>query len=788
MISAVRVLSASSVLRFLLIACILLVAAPVSSAGDKADERMRFADGLYARGMHKLAIKEYVGFLQDNPASTNIAAAYFRLGECYSKLGNLQDAEKSYRMVFNKYRKGKYGLRAGCKRADLFMQIGDYDAALDLFSAVMAENPEVEIAGACTYFSGESLLKKEKPEEAVAAFKKVIEDYPQSSFKSYALLKLGDIYATTRKDSVKGLNYFKLAGEGSTTDRVKAESLFQMAEQYFRIKDYGRSADYYRQLLTKYPQDSRSVEARLQSAWAAYYAGMYAESLSRAREYLIKLKDMSIKPLETETAEWMYLKANSERQLRKNKDAVNTYAKLIKQYPGSSFADAARYEKAVAFYKTGDYEKALEAVAAVNLNGKLRKDAYWLMAESSAALKKEEQAIQYYQLLVRDFPKSDMSCDAAYRLAYLLQERHDYKEAATMYLTVHKGFPDNKLAAQSLFAAGLCQLWDKRTADAVRTWKSLIAEYPKSTFVEKSLYQTAMSEIKLKRDIEAMTSLHELLKQFPKTEFAADAYFWKGMLLLQDGKVKDAQAAFNKTLKLQPREDLARDTAFNLGLALKQSKQIDAALKQLYPLIDTTVSDKFSPQLLLWMAELFYDGKQYDKAISVIELLLKDNIDVSWQQIGFGLLGRNQAAKGKHELAVDAFRKALTCMATTRFAGEAALRLGEYALAENDLPQAEENFSKAASLASDFSMLAIRANAYAGLGRTAESKEDYDAAARYYMSVAILFHDANLVPGCLAGAVRSFEKLGQDSEAQKAADELKEQYPDSVEAKQITNY
>ena len=778
MIFPARTSSAPSFSHFLIIVCMLLVTIPASNAGAKAGERMQFADGLYARGMHKLAVKEYVGFLQDNPASTNVAAAYFRLGECYRNLGNLPEAEKSYRMVFNKYRKGKYGLRAGCKRADLFMQIGDYDAALDLFSAVMAENPPVEIAGACTYFSGESLLKKEKPEEAIAAFEKVIKNYPQSSFKSYALLKLGDIYATTKKDSAKGLNYFKLAADGGTTDRVKAESLFQMAEQHFRTKEYKKSANYYRQLLTKYPQDARSVEARLQSGWAAYYAGMYAESLSRARGSLTNVKAVG-----SEIAEWMYLKANSERQLLKNKDAVNTYAKLIKQYPDSSFADAARYEKAVAFYKTGDYEKALEAVASVNLDGKLRKDAYWLMAESSAALKKEEQAIQYYQLLVREFPKSNMSCDAAYRLAYLLQERSDYKEAATMYLSVHNGFPNNKLAAQSLFAAGLCQLWDKRIEDAIRTWKSLILEYPKSIFVEKSLYQTAMSEIKLKRDVEAMASLYDLLKQFPKTEYAADAYFWKGMLLLQDGKTKDAQVAFSEALKLKPREDLARDTAFNLGLALKQSKQGDEALKQLYPLIDTTVSDKFTPQLLVWMAESFYDGKQYDKAVYTIKLLLQNNTEDSWQQIAFGLIGRNQAAKGKHDLAAAAFRQALNCAATTRLAGEAALRLGEYSLAGKDLAGAEENFSKAASLAGDFSMLAIRANAYAGLGRTAEVKEDYDAAARYYMSVAILYHDDDLVPGCLAGAVRSFKKLGQDVDAQKAAEELKEQYPNSPEAK-----
>ncbi len=745
----------------------------MSAEADTQSDRLNFANGLYARGMYKLAIKEFNGYLADNPDTTNNPAIYFRLGESYRELGKLSDADRAYRIVFNKYGNSKYALKAGCRRADLFIQTGDFDAALDLFSAVMAKNPPPEIAATCSYFSGEALQKKGEIKQSIQKFNTVIEKYPDSSFKSYAYLKLGDIYATKEQNIEKAVEFFKKAADINATDRVKAESLFQIAELYFRVEDYEKSADYYRELINKYPDDTRTKEAGLQSSWAAYYAGMYAESLSRA----VAALNGGNKLPANDTAEWLYLKANSERQLHKNKDAVKTYARLIKEFPESSFADAARYEKAVAFYKSGEYENALQAIRDVNLNGKMRKDAYWLMAESSAALKRNDAAIQYYQIIVKEFPDSDISAQATYRLAYMLQQRKDYTEAAATYLLLAERFPDNKLAPQAMFAAAYCQFLNNHKENAVQTWKQLISNYPESTFTEQALYQCAMAEITLKRDDDALATIRTLLKNYPDTKYAPDAWYWKGVILLQENKLQDAKDALKTVLSLNPRPELKRNASYSLGLAFRQAKQNKKAVQQLYPLLAGDMSKEFSPQLLTWMAETFYTEKEYDKAITTLQILLQNSTEPEWQQTGWALIGRNEAARGNNKAAADAYRNALAFNATTRFAAESSLRLGEYSLAADDTGNAEQYFSKAAAIASGTDMADIRANAYANLGKTAEKENKFADAARYYMSVAILYSDPVLVPECLAAAARTFKKADMPDDAEKALKELKTRYP-----------
>jgi TolA-binding protein len=139
-------------------------------------------------------------------------------------------------------------------------------------------------------------------------------------------------------------------------------------------------------------------------------------------------------------------------------------------------------------------------------------------------------------------------------------------------------------------------------------------------------------------------------------------------------------------------------------------------------------------------------------------------------------------SRGRTEEAEAAFRKALEVEARTAFAAEAALYLGDLATAAGRAEEARTFHEKAASMASSDDQLSIRARAYAGLGRAAMAAGEMGDAARYFMGVAILYEDPELVPECLAGAVKAFLAQGQTASAREAARELKERYPASREA------
>jgi len=79
--------------------CSLLTAVCVVRAAPEADaERLQLADGLYSRGMYRLAAREYEAFLLEFPDSKKIDVVLFRMGESYRQEGRHVEAEKAFRL------------------------------------------------------------------------------------------------------------------------------------------------------------------------------------------------------------------------------------------------------------------------------------------------------------------------------------------------------------------------------------------------------------------------------------------------------------------------------------------------------------------------------------------------------------------------------------------------------------------------------------------------------------------------------------------------------------------
>jgi tol-pal system protein YbgF len=71
---------------------------------------------------------------------------------------------------------------------------GNYDLAADGFAEYMRRWPDTELTDNALYWIGECYDAQEKPQEALATFTRVLEDYPTSDKAAAAQLKKGLIY------------------------------------------------------------------------------------------------------------------------------------------------------------------------------------------------------------------------------------------------------------------------------------------------------------------------------------------------------------------------------------------------------------------------------------------------------------------------------------------------------------------------------------------------------------------------------------------------------------------
>jgi len=744
------------------------------------EERLQFADGLYTRGIHDMAAKEYTAILSSNPKGTHVDQVLFRRGECYRLTDNRVGADKDFRRIYMEFVQSAFRFRAGFRRADLYREAGRDSEAAALYAAVLKDKPPADVASACVFFTAETQRNRKQFAEAAATLEQLRKHYPKSRFDSYALLKLAELYAGELEQADKALSLYAAASERPATDRIGAEALFLLADLYFSRKEYERSAERFGALLKKYPQDVRVAESRMKAGWAAYYAGRYADAISHIEGALGQVGD-------DRSDEWLYLRANCERQLLRNEPSTVTYQRLIDSAPDSKYAQAARYELALVHYKTGRFKDAIAQAEQVDVSGELARDVYWLLGESHAALEHQDEAIQYYRLVSTKFPESNLAADASYRLAHLLQKRGEYQEAARYFGKTARDFPDADTAPKALFASAICLQKLKRHDEAARDWAQLVSDYADHPLAQEALYQKGMSEMRMERMSDATASFRSLLDRYPKSDYRVDALYWRGTLLAQGEQYEDAETEFRMALKAKPRRELAREIRFGLAMALYHRDQLKEAADLFGTVLDTPVRERFSPPLLRWLAEYHLQQKAYDRAARPAQLLVDAAASDVWTQSGWVLVGRCALGRGDKRGARDAFERANALPVSGPFAAEAALKLGELVLAADaaEVANALLYFQRAASLAGADGQLSVRAHAYAGMGEASEAVGDAEAAARYYMSVAILYDDAELVPQCLFRAATAFSSVSQTNAAKQAVAELRERYPESEWAKKV---
>lgn len=766
-----RTLISPLLLAFSLIA----VACSLPAPALEPAEQLQFAEGLYARGMWDTALKEYQAFLAVNAdRKEDLPLVYFRIGGSLRSLGRTNEAMEAFQKAYAVAASGEYHDRAGLSIADIREQAGDVDGEIQILKEIIGGSPIPELAAASRYMLGMIYEKQGKIREASASYEAVITQVPDNVYVSYAALALAGL--DRKSGGTRAVELYRKAAASPASPRVGAEAWFQLGELYFARKEFGKSAEAYGQLANLYPQDERVAQARLQRAWALYYDTRFAEALAVC---------------ESASAEWLYLKANCERQVMKNDHAIASYGELLATYPNSPLAASAAYERALVLYKQGRFAEAITQGRGLVSNEKVRRDVCWLLAESCAAVKDDAGAVQYYRMLIDQYPASPLAGDALYRLANMLQKKGDYLQAAELFDRLATGFPAHDLAAQALFAEAAS--WGKalKHEQAVATYARLLEKYPASSFVEEALYLKATTETFLRRDANARETWRELAERFPKTKYAADAGFWNGVLLEEAGKLEEAESAFRSALKAKPApaDELVQRIRFRLALVLQRRgtqeateagrARRDEAADLLLKLMDTPLRAKFPPALLEWLGEIQLGARAYDKAAGVADLMTTQANDDRWKQIAWCLKGKALMGQGKAEAARESFERVLGFSVKSQAMAEAWLKLGELALAGKDADKARRAFEEAATLAADDALLPVRVRAYAGIGRALKSQGDLAGAARHFMSVAVLFDDPDLVPECLYEATAAFTALGRKDDAAKSQKELKDRYPDS---------
>lgn len=772
----------------LILALTVAIALPPLHGGDLGgDDRRSFADGLMARGLYAMALKEYAALADSATGENGRDIILSRLAECQRRTGDYAAADATCSIFEREFPSSPQRFQTAITHALALSAQGNLLKASRMFDIIAADSDApADLRFSALFHSGENFFNAGEKDAAKSRFAMLVSQSASGDVSplirellGYASLYVAELEADgDSDDSVdKSLAAYDALVDNPPTPRIGAEALFKGAMTAYKAKRYDDAAARFASLSAKYPHDSRVADARLPSAWANFHAGRYREAAELAASFLATAKPID----STLRAEAMYLRATALARLGDSTTALESYSSMLAEFPNSRYSPFARYERLAILYKANRFKEVLaEAATIVDPPAGLAPDILWVQAEAAEALDDATRASQFYAMLATRHPASPLAAESLYRSARHLRNSKSWLEAAKMLQRIPLEHSDSPLHPYALYESGCCLSLAGRHEEAVRDFESLFSKFPKHALEPDALLQYAVALRSLGRIRDAGAALDRLMTSYPASSAAAVASFERARIFYESGEYARAEALLVPYIASAATPESARDASFLLGLVFHAQGRDAEAAAQFQPLLEGALRSKLPLERLVWLAEFQSSQGRHQETIDVGRELLARHLSDEMRQSVNVLVARSQLALCSTNDAVSSFRAAAESPARTRFSAEAALRLAELLAAAGNSAAAIPWFRQAIERAGGVGEGAdsIKARAYIGLAAAYEAENNLDEALRLYLAVSLLFDGGDEVHNAMIAAERLLRASGADDEANALQKERLSRFPE----------
>lgn len=260
------------------------------SYNGEAAALLQQARDLDGAGNTSGAIAIYRTLVKRYPVSPSAPEAQFRVGELYDSSGNTKRAFDAYQKLIESYpqsREFDRAINAQLGVADGLMEKRRYERAAEMYESILKSAPYTKFAPAVQFKIGQALENQSEWSKAVAAYQRVIDRYPDSSYASDALYQIGYVQFSEANSRSKDLSaaidakhtFEQFLAEYPNSEKAAQarENLSQMsgresldllsiAKFYDRSANYRAAVIYYSDVVRRQPgtPDAELASARIE--------------------------------------------------------------------------------------------------------------------------------------------------------------------------------------------------------------------------------------------------------------------------------------------------------------------------------------------------------------------------------------------------------------------------------------------------------------------------------------------------------------------------------------------
>ncbi|HET9418040.1 MAG TPA: tetratricopeptide repeat protein, partial [Chthoniobacterales bacterium] len=461
-------------------------------------------------------------------------------------------------------------------------------------------------------------------------------------------------------------------------------------------------------------------------------------------------------------------------QLGHASDAEALYQEIISKYPEREEGKEARYQRLINIYNSdaSTLPPEVDEFLATNPTTERADQAKLLKAEALYKQQNYQRAAPIYAELRAAQLSPKLRAECAYKLGWCYIQLKDTAGIVEAFTYFAQAFPDSPQAPAALAQRALVYQQDKNYDAALADWNTVLMKYPGAREREDALHNKALI-LGQQQNLKGMVdTFRQLLKEFPKTAAAARAQYYIGKAAFELKDYKTALAALNAARQLSKDQyyDLATVRIISCYFGMRDRA---AATKEVDGFLATNPKAVVPAEILEWLGIEYYNEKNYAAAERYLGLIGKiDNPQVK-PDFWF-YLGDAAAKQQKFEESENAFEKYLAASTDPGGKAKVLLALGAVKIAAHKADDAQRIAEQIMLLQPEG-----RVNAEARLlaGDVQFERGRFEDAGKAFMGVALLYDDPAITPRALQKASVAYQRAGKSEEADRAARELRQKYP-----------
>ena len=436
------------------------------------DAQNRLGDCAFQQRAYQKAIEYYGLAVEPNGLLSDytlfqMALAQGLLFQQSTKIATLQQ-------LISAYPSGSFTIPATFELGRTYVQTGAYSTAESIFNTLIQNDNVSQYYTKAIIELGLIQINLKNPEKALAYYKKVLEEYPETPEADNALAGIENIYL--EKNNAQGFfDYIaKLGINSKKSADEKEQMLFNAGEQLFLNGSHNEALKSLRALLKEYPNGAKSAQAHFYIAESLRLSGKEEEA---ADEYLTVMRIGSDSFAEQATLQY----ARIAYSMEKYDEAVKGFETLSEIARLENNKTEAEVGKGRSYYKEQKYEQAVvQTEKALKINGLspyIVQELTYIKGKALVALGRREEAMELFRALSREI-YTPIGAESAYMLVQDAYNAGDFATAEErIYTLSDSDSPQHYWIALSFIILADIYADQNETVQALATYQSLLDEY-----------------------------------------------------------------------------------------------------------------------------------------------------------------------------------------------------------------------------------------------------------------------------------------------------------------------